>query len=294
MIVSTIKRSAPKPTLGSPFIFSVLIIVMLMVCCTSTLVLAEEQTDTPIKQGRGENEIVLIHGLGSNNEIWRHFAPYLMGSYKVWEFELPGHGSTKPIVNPDIVSVSELLNQFMRDNDIAYPTLVGHGVGGLIALRFTIDHPADVYRLIMIDIAAKQLATIEQKSSLVDGLLRDYDYTIASHYIDISPDSSIVHEVIDQALRTDSTSFISLLTSTLDFDYSSELADHSVPLLVIGSESLFPDQQTIRQRLRVLGFAKVWNLNFKRIEGSGHFVMLERPVVLAQTVLTFIKSEQPR
>jgi len=255
---------------------------------------AAQSAQPEFRQGRGENEVVLLHGLGSNAEIWNEVRPYLMGMYTVWTFELPGHGNTPPIESPDIEKMAGALHAYLKENDIAYPSLVGHGMGGLIALHYTLDHPADIDRLVMIDAGARQLATTAQKSAIVDGLMADYDYTVASRFVGVSKDSTVVQQVVDSALRTDSATFISLLTRSLDFDYSDELANHSVPVLVIGSEALFPEYETIGQYLGILGFEKVWNLNFKRIEGTGHFIMLERPTVLAQTLLSFIVSEQPR
>ena len=95
--------------------------------------------------------MVLIHGLGSSAEVWDGLAPYLMGTFRVFRFELAGHGRTQPIDDPTIAKEVERLSDFLLENDVLYPTLVGHGLGGMIALSFALDHPADVHRLILMD-----------------------------------------------------------------------------------------------------------------------------------------------
>jgi pimeloyl-ACP methyl ester carboxylesterase len=60
-----------------------------------------------------------------------------------------------------------------------------------------------------------------------------------------------------------------------------------VPLLVVGSELMFPEDMDSRHVLAHAGFDHARSLSFKRIERAGHFTMLERPVYLASVLLAF-------
>ncbi len=251
---------------------------------------AQEQgphQSTPPPAGRGEFEMVLIHGLGSSAAVWDETKPYLEGTFKVFTFELAGHGQTQPVHNPSITEEVQRLGEFLKANDIVYPTLVGHGLGGMIALQFALEHPADIHRLIVIDTAPRQMATEEDKAHVADALMKNYDRFVAKRYLNMSVDQSVSQEVMDMALRTDSASFISLLMSSFDFDLTKPLQSLSVPLLVIGSEFMFPDPGTSQQVLQELGWANARSLTFKRIDHSGHYVMLERPVYTASVLLAF-------
>ena len=143
-----------------------LMVLLAIFSLTGNIQAQVEEAPPEILEGRGEFEMVLIHGLGASNEIWDGALPYLAGTFKVWTFELSGHGETQPILDPTIEKEAERLAEFLKQEGVSYPTIVGHGLGGMIALQYSIDHPADVHRLIMIDAAPKQLASQEQKNEV--------------------------------------------------------------------------------------------------------------------------------
>ena len=248
--------------------------------------------DSELLEGRGELEILLIHGLGSNAEVWDMLLPYLQGTFKVAVFEMSGHGKTQPVVDPTISSEVVRLEEFIKAQGFAYPTLVGHGMGGMIALEYSLKHPADVHRLIMMDAAPIQLASIDQKNEVGQQLINNYDRFIAGRYSLMSPLPDISEQVVDSALKTDSASFISMLMSSFDFDLTDQQPTLTVPLLVMGSELLFPHPDQSRAILNQIGFGKARALSFKRLGKTGHFMMLERPVYTASVLLAFgVKAE---
>jgi pimeloyl-ACP methyl ester carboxylesterase len=260
--------------------------------------LADAQPDSSsagrVREGRGEDEIVLIHGLGADASVWDEMIPYLRGTLKVWTYELHGHGRTQPLRDASIDAEAEALGAFLQKHDLPYPTLVGHGMGGLIALRYAFDHPSDVYRLILIDAAPRQLATPEEKQHIAVSLVEDYERFIAARYLNYSPDPAISERIVDMALRTDSVSLISLLMSSFDFDMTAELPKQSVPILVVGSEMLFPGDADERAILDAIGFATARTVAFKKIALAGHYLMLERPVYLASVILAYAKYDEYR
>ena len=67
-----------------------------------------------------------------------------------------------------------------------------------------------------------------------------------------------------------------------------------MPILVIGSNFLFPEPARSRARLDELGFDTARTISFKHVPGTGHFVMLERPAYVASVILFFIISQQSR
>jgi pimeloyl-ACP methyl ester carboxylesterase len=238
-------------------------------------------------RGRCDCEMVLIHGLGSSAAVWDELVPYLRGC-EVWTYELPGHGSTPPLPGLTVSTATEDLARFISENGIVYPSLVGHAMGGLIAMRYALDHPHDVKRLVVIDAAPKQLATPEQKLQITDGLTQDYDRFVASMFLNMSPRKDITDRILDQALRTDSASFITLLMSSFDFDLTADLPRLTPPILVIGSQLFFPNEQNVRTDLDRMGFFLAPSISYKRLAAIGHFPMLEQPSYLASVIRAFI------
>ena len=248
---------------------------------------AAQAGPAPEIEGRGERDIVLIHGLGSHAKVWDSLAPYLMGTLRVHRFELGGHGETPPVPDDTIAKEVLRLQEFLQENDLPRPTLVGHGLGGMIALSYALDHPADVKRLILMDAAPRQLADEATKLEITRQMLEDYDHFVAERYLNMSPEPDITDKIVDQALRTDSASFISLLMSSFDYDETARLRGLSVPMLVIGSELMFPQADERREVLDRIGFGRAPALSFKRMGMTGHYMMLEQPVYMASVLLAF-------
>lgn len=239
------------------------------------------------REGRGEREMVLIHGLGSDAEVWTPMVALLSRAYRVRLYELPGHGRTQPAPHLTIASAAADLERFLKERDIVQPVLVGHAMGGLIAMRYAFDHPAAIKRLVLIDAAPKQLATPEQKAQTTDRLLTDYDRFVAETYARMSPDPEITRRIVDRALKTDRPSFTSLLMSSFAFDLTEELPRQAVPILLIGSALLLPSDQNVPAQLDALGYTNARTISFKRVDRTGHFVMLEQPDYLASVILAW-------
>lgn len=232
-------------------------------------------------------EMVLIHGLGGAASEWDQVEPYLKGTFKVADFELAGHGKTQPVMDPTIATEAKRLEAFIHDNGIDNPVLVGHGMGGMIALQYAIDHPGQVYRLILLDAAPRQMATAQEKAEIGRQLVADYDHFVAQRYSLMSPDDAVSKRIVDMALRTHAPTFVSLLMSSFDYDLTDRLHALKVPMLVIGSELMFPRPDDAQKILASIGYEKARSLSFKRFGRTGHYIMLEQPVMLASVLMAF-------
>jgi pimeloyl-ACP methyl ester carboxylesterase len=86
--------------------------------------------------------VVLIHGYLENMEIWNDYANALSGQYRVLVLDLPGHG--KSACNMESVPMdymADCLKLLMDQLSIARAALVGHSMGGYMALSFAERYP---------------------------------------------------------------------------------------------------------------------------------------------------------
>lgn len=95
--------------------------------------------------------VLLIHGLGASAEIWTANIGALAASHRVYAPDLPGFGRTEMPswmgFTPD--AYSRFLRDFMTAQGLERASLVGHSLGGGIALRVTLDEPGRVDRLVL-------------------------------------------------------------------------------------------------------------------------------------------------
>jgi pyruvate dehydrogenase E2 component (dihydrolipoamide acetyltransferase) len=95
--------------------------------------------------------IVLIHGFGSDLNNWMFTQPGLAETHRVIALDLPGHGgSSKDVGAGDLTVLSASVVELLAALDIPKAHLVGHSLGGAVALRMALEKPAQVASLTLI------------------------------------------------------------------------------------------------------------------------------------------------
>ena len=96
--------------------------------------------------------ILLLHGMAGSSQTWRPVIRPLSRKYRVVAPDLPGHGnSTKPRSDYSLGAFAALLRDLCDELGITRATVVGHSLGGGIAMQFSYQHPDYCQRLILID-----------------------------------------------------------------------------------------------------------------------------------------------
>jgi 4,5:9,10-diseco-3-hydroxy-5,9,17-trioxoandrosta-1(10),2-diene-4-oate hydrolase len=107
------------------------------------------------RAGQDGLPVVLIHGLGASAEIWSANIGALASRHRVYVPDLPGFGRTGKPVSMDYGpgAYSRFGRDFMAALGIGRAALVGHSLGGGVALRVILDDPGRVDRLILVSSA---------------------------------------------------------------------------------------------------------------------------------------------
>ena len=92
--------------------------------------------------------VVLIHGLGLDHSIWKDIAKILSADFRVLNYDLYWHGSSRhPDQTPSLSVFSRQLAGLLDELEIRVAALVGFSLGGMINRRFAMDHPDRVTAL---------------------------------------------------------------------------------------------------------------------------------------------------
>lgn len=97
------------------------------------------------RMGEGADNIILIHGFGGDADRWLFTQQPLAEQASVYAFDLPGHGqSSKGVRDGSVAALAALVVALMDALEIDKARLIGHSLGGAIALRTALDAPARV------------------------------------------------------------------------------------------------------------------------------------------------------
>jgi pimeloyl-ACP methyl ester carboxylesterase len=103
-----------------------------------------------VSAGRGP-AVVLLHGLGGFAESWRRTVEALAPRHTVIALDLPGFGhSAKPPIRYGLGFFADAVGGFLDALGLGPVSLVGHSMGGAVAVAFTLARPTRVERLALI------------------------------------------------------------------------------------------------------------------------------------------------
>lgn len=110
--------------------------------------------------GRGE-PVVILHGLMGSCDNWRGIARDLASDYQVIAVDLPNHGRSPHTPEVTLASMGEAVVESVAAAGIGAPVaLVGHSMGGKVAMALTQSHPAWVSHLVVVDISPRAIKPV--------------------------------------------------------------------------------------------------------------------------------------
>ncbi|MEM7292766.1 MAG: alpha/beta fold hydrolase, partial [Pseudomonadota bacterium] len=102
----------------------------------------------------GQPNIVFIHGVSLDSTTWTLYTRYYARrGYNVYTFDLPGHGHSGGDPHTSIEEKGAWVKRFMDALGVESAILVGHSMGGLIAMETAIQHPDAVQSLALLGVA---------------------------------------------------------------------------------------------------------------------------------------------
>ncbi len=231
-----------------------------------------------LRMGEGDRNIVLVHGFGGDLDRWLFTQGPLSASANVYALDLPGHGqSTKTVGDGSVAAMASIVTKFMDHIGVEHAHLIGHSLGGAVAIQTAIADPDKVDALSLI--ATAGIGT-EINGTYINGFVE------AESRREIKPllqqlvgDPSLINrnliddilkykrlDGVTEALRTIASEFLDGDRQTVDLRH--HLASVSIPVRVIwgSADQIIP-----------AGHADNLpdNVSVKVIEGFGHLVHVE-------------------
>lgn len=97
--------------------------------------------------------MVLLHGLFGSGANLGALARSLRDGYRVLAPDLPGHGRSPTQVRYDLSGMAATLSAWLSREEVGKAHLVGHSLGGKIAMQLALEYPDQVRSLVVADIA---------------------------------------------------------------------------------------------------------------------------------------------
>lgn len=100
--------------------------------------------------------MVLLHGIFGSSDNWLTQAKLLSTRYHTYALDMRNHGQSLHDPVFDYPSMVKDVLDFMDKHRIENPIVMGHSMGGKVAMNFAVAHPDKLQKLIVVDIAPKK------------------------------------------------------------------------------------------------------------------------------------------
>lgn len=258
-------------------------------------------------QGSGP-DVILIPGLASSREVWTDLAATLRKSHRVHLVELAGFASTPALSDPEgkvIAPAVDAIADYIQTQHITAPAIIGHSLGGEIALMIGARHPDRVSRLmivdalpfytLMIDPAATTETAARHATATRDWLLgqspEQFKEFQKTSIIRLVKTEAVRPALVTAGLNSDRKTVADAVYELMITDLRPELARIKAPIeIVYAYDALFGVSAASVDAMYRQAYASASDIHFTRIDDSFHFVMLDQPERFSRAVTSFLNQ----
>lgn len=240
-------------------------------------------------RGEGPRTLVLIHGWTCDGSFWSANVANLAKRYRVLTLDLPGHGRSGDCATCSMEEFSAAVFAVMDAAKVRRGVLVGHSMGGAVMLACARRAPERVEAIVAVDAAfpdATSVAVFKDSALRFAGPegTKAREAMIRAMFTPATP-KAVQEQVLKGMLGAPEATAVGAMRGMFTPGFWKDdivripfleiAAGNSSWLTLEGLQKRFPGAQ------------------LKRIEGTGHFLMMEQPEAFNRILLDWLGSQRP-
>ena len=297
------------------------VILVAMLCCTGCsskqmydMVMVSERSGAGMKKKsltlefgkmtylennvESDTTLVLIHGFGGNKDNWNRMVELWDGKYHVIAPDLPGHGESvsSKALGYTTAQQAQRLEMFLKAKKAKDIHIVGHSMGGAIALRYVKNNAENVNSLILIDAMGMHrtksdgdlLVERSEKNPLYDVCTKERFQTLVDYSMHKSSHiPSLFKEVMFEE-KCERKALEKILYEGMfqDVKLDAIVKNITVPTLIVWGEK----DRIIHPNNGKLFHDTIKDSQLVIFEEIGHIPLLEDPKRTAETIDSFLEQ----
>jgi pimeloyl-[acyl-carrier protein] methyl ester esterase len=249
-------------------------------------------------------DVVLIPGLACGRAVWDGLAAALSASYRLHLVQLTGFGEPMPPpAGPLFELAAQEVMRYIQEAGLSQPAIIGHSMGGTLALRIAAAEPALIGRVMAVDalpffsVLISPTATVEsiapQAAALADQmrgmddaaylalqqrtmptLVKGADNQALAVGWSVASNRPAIAQMMQEVMTTDLRPQLSAITAPATVLYA---WDASMPYPAAGADFVY-----------TLNYAGLRGARLVRVDEALHFIMLDQPARFEAEVRAFL------
>jgi 3-oxoadipate enol-lactonase len=238
--------------------------------------------------------LVLLHGIGASLKDWDFNIPAFARHYRVIAPDLRGFGLSERSGNYGVATFANDIWMLLEQLGVGRFHLIGHSMGGAVALQMAVDRPERIERLIAADtLPSFQTNTFGKRilfayRFLMMGVFgpQRLSKAVAVKLFPNSDQQALRDRAIEGGMANDRAVYLETLKTLLGWSVADQLQRLTMPVLVVAAEHDYfpvPDAEAFARALR--------DARLKIFAGMHHALPLEAPQAFNTAVLRFLSGQ---
>lgn len=249
------------------------------------------------KTGKGNQSIIFIPGFACSGEVWNDTKIIYEKNYTCYTLTMAGFAGVPPQAKPTFQSWEKGIASFIKQNKIDKPILIGHSMGGGLAMALAADYPELISKIIVVDglpclsvlmnpaFKVKENNDCSAMVSQITSATNEAFYQMQKQTIPrLLADTSKQELVISWSVKSDRTTFAEMYCDFSNTDLREKIALIKCPALILLESYFVNFKPAIEEQFMNL---KTSNLQFAT-KGL-HFIMYDDKEWYLKQLETFLK-----
>jgi len=240
--------------------------------------------------------LIILHGIFGTSDNWQTFGKQLASDYRVFLIDQRNHGLSPHSDTFDYPSMAEDLQQFIEHHQLETPIILGHSMGGKVAMFHAVKYPDKLGKLIVVDIAPRSYPVHHQH--ILDAM-GSVDLSSVASRGEVEeqlkphlPDWGVRQFIMKNLNREDDNTFswkLNLAAIRENIENVGMAVEASEPvnkptLFVRGEKSDYIGSEDEALIHKIFSEAEL-----ATIKKAGHWVHAEQPKALYETLMKFLQ-----
>lgn len=250
--------------------------------------------------GEAGQPVIILHGIFGISDNWVTIGRRLAERFDVYIPDQRNHGQSPHSDTFNYFALADDLYEFIQDHQLVNPILIGHSMGGKVAMNFALENTGKVDKLIVVDMSTRQYPPRQEHLQIMEAML-SVDFNKVSTREE-------VEEIISGKIKSPRVRMFIMknlqrigqtrLAWRLNIQSIYENVDHvfegvsspytydQAALFIKGGESNYIQEDDYDLILKQFPGA-----TFKTIEGASHWVHADKPDELCAAFSEFLEKE---
>lgn len=249
------------------------------------------------KVGVAPQSIIFIPGLANSADVWRETIEHLQDYYTCYSLTMAGFATEKPNPNSSISFWTDQIAHYVQEQNIQKPILVGHSLGGVIAMNLASDYPDLFQKLIIIDsvpyfsgfsIFSFTSKRIKNCSSFTQKFIsipeKQFENQQYKAIYKMTSNKEKVSEILQWSLASDRETFAKLYCELTNSDLREKIKNINIPTMVLLQTNFKYAKPMLNSQ-----YKNIQQVTLKYAPKSAHYIMYDNFDWYINEIGNFIK-----